>query len=236
MPKNKKGGKKGRRGKNVATGQKTLDLKADEVGTEYGVVTKLTGNRRALVKVLTMNENAPPKMKALLGKEIYGRIRKNMKRQKQFCNLGTIVIIGIREFQLDKADIVYAYNDDNDDVSALVSRGEIPEEYATHGQVQEYDDDGIEFVRDNIMTKEERDLQYLLSKVSELQEYYDLNNVDKTVDEEEVKDALKFKTYRSLFDITNLARKPSIPSYSKTDNIVNIIVDNDGNKIDFDDI
>lgn len=235
MPKNKKGGKKGRRGKNVAPGEKTLDLKANEIGTEYGVVTKLTGNRRALVKILTMNKNAPPKMKVLLGTEIYGRMRKGMKRKKQFCNLGTIVIIGIREFQLDKADIVYAYKDD-DDVSALVSRGEIPDEYSNIGNNNEKEDDGIDFIRDNIMTKEERDLQYLLSKVIELQEYYDLNNVDKTVNEEEVKDALQFNSYRSLFDITNLARKPSKSSYSKTDNIVNSIVDNDGNEIDFDDI
>lgn len=232
MPKNKKGGKKGRRGKNVAPGEKTLDLKANEIGTEYGVISKLTGNRRALVKILTMNENAPPKMKALLGTEIYGRMRKGMKRKKQFCNLGTIVIIGIREFQLDKADIVYAYKDD-DDVSALVSRGEIPEEYDTSCNTEEFDDDCIEFVRDNIMTKEERDLQYLLLKVGELQEYYDLNNVDKTVNEEEVKDALKFNTYRSLFDITNLSRKPS---HSKPDKVVDKIVDNDGNEFDFDDI
>jgi translation initiation factor 1A len=232
MPKKKKGGKKGRRGKNVATGEKTLDLKANEIGTEYGVINKLTGHRRALVKILTMNDNAPPKMKVLLGTEIYGRMRKGMKRKKQFCNLGTIVIIGIRDFQLDKADIVYAYKD-QDDVSALVNRGEIPEEYGHIGKNEEKEDDGIDFIRDNIMTKEERDIQYLLSKVCELQEYYDLNNVGKTVNEEEVKDALQFNSYRSLFDIGHLIKKPS---YSKPDKVVDKIVDNDGNEFDFDDI
>ena len=156
MPKKNKGGKKGRRGKNVAPGEKTLDLKANEIGTEYGVVTKLTGHRRALIKILTMNKNAPPKMKVLLGTDIYGRMRKGMKRKKQFCNLGTIVIIGIRDFQLDKADIVYAYKD-QDDVSALVNRGEIPEEYGHIGKNEEKEDDGIDFIRDNIMTKEERE-------------------------------------------------------------------------------
>ena len=232
--KNTKGGKKGRRGKNVDAGVKTLDIKANEVGTEYGLIVKLTGNRRTLVKVLTMNKNAPPKMKALLGKEIYGRIRKGMKRKKMFCNLGTIVIIGIRDFQLDKSDIVYAYKD-QDDISSLISRGEIPEEFGNVGAKKEKDDDGIDFIRNTIMTKEERDLQYLLSKVCELQEYYDLNNVDKTVNEEEVKEALEFNSYRSLFDIGHLLKKPVKKSYSKPEK-VDTIVDNDGDEIDFDDI
>lgn len=233
MPKKKKGGKKGRRGKNTSAGEKTLDLKANEIGTEYGSITKLLGNRRVMVKILTMNKNAPDKMKALHGKEIYGRIRKGMKRKKMFCNLGSIVILGIRDFQLDKTDIVYAYNNP-DDVSALISRGEILDEFGTLGEVVE--DDGIDFVRDNIiMTKEERDLEYLFRKINELQEYYDLNNCDKVANEQEVKDALQINTYKSLFNIDHLSKKLVSTSYSKPDKVIDKLIV-DGVDIDFDDI
>ena len=86
-------------------------------------------------------------------------------------------------------------------------------------------------------------IQEILDKISEKQEsitdvkfqniIYFMNNIDKTVNEEEVKDALQFNSYRSLFDIGHLIKKPS---YSKPDKVVDKIVDNDGDEIDFDDI
>jgi translation initiation factor 1A len=52
-----------------------------------------------------------------------GLIRGTMRR-RVWINIGDIVLIGLREFQPDKADIIHKYN--TDEARSLQSYGELP--------------------------------------------------------------------------------------------------------------
>lgn len=105
MPKNQKARKNS---KNKTTHTRTM-VYAEE-GQEYAQVTKVLGNRRMTCQCLD-------------GIERICVIRGSM-RKKYRVNLGDIVIIGLREFQDDKADIMYLYTPD--EVKLLHKQGEIP--------------------------------------------------------------------------------------------------------------
>eukprot|EP01007_Sphenomonas_quadrangularis_P000113 NODE_1051_length_1027_cov_174.204499_g872_i0.p3 GENE.NODE_1051_length_1027_cov_174.204499_g872_i0~~NODE_1051_length_1027_cov_174.204499_g872_i0.p3 ORF type:complete len:166 (-),score=32.77 NODE_1051_length_1027_cov_174.204499_g872_i0:476-973(-) len=111
MPKNKgKGGKNRKRGtnKNEAV-KRELILKED--GQEYAQVTKMLGNGR--IEAFCFD-----------GTKRLATIRGKM-RKKVWVNAGDIVLLGLRDFQDGKADVIAKYQ--ADEARALVKGGHIPE-------------------------------------------------------------------------------------------------------------
>merc|ERR1711881_243133 len=98
MPKNKgKGGKNRRRGKNEKFEEKReLEFKMD--GQEYAQVKKMLGNGR--LEAFCFD-----------GKTRLAIIRGKM-RKKVWVNQGDIILLGLRDFQDDKADVIQKYSAD----------------------------------------------------------------------------------------------------------------------------
>jgi len=111
MPKNKgKGGKNRRRGKNENEDMKR-ELVFKEDGQEYAQVTKMLGNGR--LEALCFDG-----VKRLC--HIRGKLRK-----KVWINQSDIILIGLRDYQDQKADVILKYSPD--EARSLKAYGEIPE-------------------------------------------------------------------------------------------------------------
>jgi len=140
MPKNKgKGGKNRRRGKNENEGLKR-ELVFKEDGQEYAQVTKMLGNGR--LEAMCFDG-----VKRLC--HIRGKLRK-----KVWINQSDIILVGLRDYQDCKADVILKYS--ADEARNLKSYGEFPEtvkinETVTFGE-EGFDDD-IEF--DDVDSSEE---------------------------------------------------------------------------------
>ena len=83
-------------------------------GQAYAKVTKMLGNNRCSTKDAD-------------GVERLAIIRGNMRR-RQWINVRDLVLLALRDFQDDKADIVHRYPDE--EVRRLVRYGEITKEFA----------------------------------------------------------------------------------------------------------
>ncbi|CAN0548898.1 unnamed protein product, partial [Ectocarpus sp. 8 AP-2014] len=132
MPKNKgKGGKNRRRGKNENEGLKR-ELVFKEDGQEYAQVTKMLGNGR--LEAMCFDG-----VKRLC--HIRGKLRK-----KVWINHSDIVLLGLRDYQDAKADVILKYS--ADEARNLKSYGEFPESVKINETVDfvggDLDDD-IEF-------------------------------------------------------------------------------------------
>ena len=112
MGKNLHGGSKHKRKKNSTTAKKR-ELPLAEPGCAYAKVVKMLGNKR--LTALCYND----------GKERLCKIRKAIKRN-QWISIGDILLIGLRDFQDSKADVLIKYTDD--EVSKLLHLKEIPSE------------------------------------------------------------------------------------------------------------
>lgn len=131
MPKNKgKGGKNRRRGKNANEGEKR-ELVLKEDGQEYAQVVRMLGNGRLEAQCFD-------------GKTRLAHIRGKM-RKKQWVNQGDIVLLGLREFQDSKADVIHKYS--ADESRRLKAQGEIPDSAAinTAGDVIDEKEDECAF-------------------------------------------------------------------------------------------
>ncbi|CAO3633502.1 unnamed protein product [Cunninghamella echinulata] len=111
MPKNKgKGGKNRRRGKNENEDNKReLDFK--EEGQEYAQVVKMLGNGRLEAQCFD-------------GVKRLAHIRGKM-RKKVWINQGDIILLSLREYQDDKADVIQKYTPD--EARQLKQYGELPD-------------------------------------------------------------------------------------------------------------
>ncbi|CDI98049.1 translation initiation factor eIF 1A [Echinococcus multilocularis] len=111
MPKNKgKGGKNRRRGKNENEGQKRALIYREE-GQQYAKVERLLGNGR-------LEAYCFDGVKRLC--HIRGKMRK-----KVWINSGDIILVSLRDYQDQKADVILKYL--NDEARTLKSIGEIPD-------------------------------------------------------------------------------------------------------------
>jgi translation initiation factor 1A len=111
MPKNKgKGGKNRRRGKN-ANEEEKRDLTLKEEGQEYAQVLRMLGNGR-------LEGNCFDGQTRLC--HIRGKMRK-----KVWVNQGDIILVGLRDFQDGKADVIQKYS--SDEARRLKSMGELPD-------------------------------------------------------------------------------------------------------------
>lgn len=110
MPKNKgKGGKNRRRGKNENDEKRELVFKED--GQEYAQVLRMLGNGRLEAQCID-------------GVKRLCHIRGKM-RKKVWVNTGDIVLVGLRDFQDEKADVILKYM--ADEARSLKAYGELPE-------------------------------------------------------------------------------------------------------------
>ena len=128
MPGKKKGNNKK---KNQLEGSKIRELELKESMEEYAKVVSLLGDRKITVKL----DN---------GTELLGCIPGKMKR-KCWIKVDDVVIVGIREYQEAKVDILHKYNDD--EVKKLIQYGEIPEIFGKSASSMDDNipDDGIDF-------------------------------------------------------------------------------------------
>ncbi len=131
---NKKGGKKGKKGKKPSHDDIERPLILKEENQEYCQVVKLLGNCRVEGNCFD-------------GKTRLCHIRGAM-RKKIWIKPGDIIIISLREFEDDKADIIYLYQ--AKEVKRLVKLGEIPETVKVTndleaGEHEGIDDIGIDF-------------------------------------------------------------------------------------------
>merc|ERR1712078_114526 len=110
MPKNKgKGGKNRRRGKNEGEEKRELIFKED--GQEYAQVLRMLGNGR-------LDAQCIDGVKRLC--HIRGKMRK-----KVWVSTGDIILVGLRDFQDEKADVILKYN--ADEARSLKAYGELPD-------------------------------------------------------------------------------------------------------------
>ncbi len=131
MVKNKgKGGKNRRRGKNDSDGKREITFKED--GQEYAQVTRMLGNGRLEAMCFDgVNRLC----------HIRGKLRKRV-----WIGVGDIVLLGLREFQDQKADIISKY--DGDEARALKSYGELPDTVQINAGA-DLMEEGAEFSDDN---------------------------------------------------------------------------------------
>ena len=111
MPKNKgKGGKNYKKGKKRDEGETRRDLLFKEDGQEYAQVLRMLGDGRLALSCYD-------------GVARTGLIRGTMRR-RVWINTGDIVLIGLREFQADKADVIHKYT--TEEARNLQAYGELP--------------------------------------------------------------------------------------------------------------
>ncbi|CAG5091095.1 Oidioi.mRNA.OKI2018_I69.PAR.g12853.t1.cds [Oikopleura dioica] len=111
MPKNKgKGGKNRRRGKNENEGAKR-ELILKEEGQEYAQVLKMLGNGRLEAMCFDGTKRLA---------HIRGKLRK-----RQWINTSDIILVGLRDYQDAKADVIMKYN--SDEARRLKNMGHLPE-------------------------------------------------------------------------------------------------------------
>uniref|UniRef100_A0A7S0BT27 Eukaryotic translation initiation factor 4C n=1 Tax=Rhodosorus marinus TaxID=101924 RepID=A0A7S0BT27_9RHOD len=126
MPKNKgKGGKNRRRGKNDNEDEKR-ELVFKEDGQEYAQVKRMLGNGRCEAACFD-------------GRQRLCHIRGKM-RKKVWVNTGDIVLIGLRDFQDQKADIILKYSPD--EARSLKHYNEIPDSTALNEALSDNEDQG----------------------------------------------------------------------------------------------
>lgn len=128
MPKNKgKGGKNRRRGKNENDVNKR-ELVFKEDGQEYAQVLKMLGNGRLQAYCFD-------------GENRLCHIRGKLRR-RVWINTGDIILVGLRDYQDNKADVILKYK--ADEARNLKTYGELPEN-AQINEAAEEDDVGVEF-------------------------------------------------------------------------------------------
>ncbi|KAG2545567.1 eukaryotic translation initiation factor 1A-like [Panicum virgatum] len=110
MPKNKgKGGKNRKRGKNEEDDDKR-ELVFKEDGQEYAQVTRMLGNGRCEAICV----DGTPRLCHIRGK----------MHKKVWIAAGDIVLVGLRDYQDDKADVILKYM--NDEARLLKAYLELP--------------------------------------------------------------------------------------------------------------
>ena len=102
-----KGGKKRRRGKNIV--EENTGLLKFEEGQAYGRIVKLLGNGRANVECYVWEVNKDTKKMEMNMRNCVGKIRGKLMKRMWMGN-DDIVLVGLRDFQDDKVDIIHKYN------------------------------------------------------------------------------------------------------------------------------
>ncbi|CAK5065570.1 unnamed protein product [Meloidogyne enterolobii] len=130
MPKNKgKGGKKRRRGKNENDILKRELVEKDGENQAYAQVQKMLGNGRLTAFCFD-------------GKQRLCHIRGKL-RKKVWITPGDIILVGLRDYQDEKADVILKYTPD--EARILKNVGQLPESTKLN-EGEEEDAGGVEFI------------------------------------------------------------------------------------------
>jgi translation initiation factor 1A len=105
-----KGGKNYKKGKKRDEGETRRDLLFKEDGQEYAQVLRMLGDGRLALQCFDNQART-------------GLIRGTMRR-RVWINTGDIVLVGLREFQPEKADVIHKYT--ADEARSLQAYGELP--------------------------------------------------------------------------------------------------------------
>ncbi|XP_045800679.1 eukaryotic translation initiation factor 1A-like [Trifolium pratense] len=143
MPKNKgKGGKNRKRGKNEADDEKR-ELVFKEDGQEYAQVLRMLGNGRC--EAMCLDNNGTKRLCHIRGK----------LHKKVWIASGDIILVGLRDYQDDKADVILKFMPD--EARLLKAYGELPDNMKLYVDCgggadddEENDIDCIEFENDDI--------------------------------------------------------------------------------------
>jgi len=111
MPKNMKSKKNSEKHEDASSKNRELVLKKDLEGTIYGKTSKILGDCNFMVFCFD-------------GTERLCHIRKSIKRGEKVM-VDTIVLVGLRDYQDSKGDIVYVYSRDQE--MLLRRTNEIPD-------------------------------------------------------------------------------------------------------------
>ena len=126
MPKNKRGGK-GHKKRTNQDNEHKRELIFKEDGQEYAQAVRMLGNGR--LEALCFD-----------GKTRLAIIRGKM-RKKIWIHAGDIILVGLRDFQDDKCDVINKYTPDES--RNLKAYGEIPEE-AKINEDEQFNEDGTD--------------------------------------------------------------------------------------------
>lgn len=124
MPKNEKGGKNFKRGKRPVTTVRQLIYKGED--QDYGLVKKKLGDCRFLV---VLQSDA---------RELVCHVRGKM-RKREWVNDEDIVLVGLRDFEEGKADILHKYT--AEDANVLRKQGTLSLKGAEKTENKEDEDD-----------------------------------------------------------------------------------------------
>lgn len=116
MPKNLIGGKKGKKKASKSFNVvKKIELKDEN--QEYAYIVKKLGNSRMIVSIISFNKD-------ISGKNLMATMRGALKRRRCKIYNGDIVLISLRSYQDDRADMILKY--DIDEIKELKQLNEIP--------------------------------------------------------------------------------------------------------------
>lgn len=152
-----KGGKKKRRGKNLNVNTRPMEYITEE--QQYGLVLRVLGNGRFLIKCFPKDINNMSS-----SKDIVCSVRGKMRR-RIYVNLNDIVIISLRDFQVNKGDIIHKYT--YDEANILKKKNLIPD---TENMSDKND---VNFEEDSNSEDEDINIDY---EIKETQKYKTKNN------------------------------------------------------------
>lgn len=75
---------------------------------DYGIVTNKLGSGRFMVRVNSVNEKGKNEEKKMMAR-LCGKFRKGSMKKMNIVDIGTVVLLGLRDYQDDMVDIVYVY-------------------------------------------------------------------------------------------------------------------------------
>ncbi|KAI3316868.1 hypothetical protein HD806DRAFT_541754 [Xylariaceae sp. AK1471] len=119
----KGGGKNRRRGKKEDGEASKRELTFKEEGQEYARIEKVLGGGRYHAQSLSASTTASTEGDESKSNGVFLAIRRGAFRKKVFINAGDVVLLALRDFQPDKADIVHKYS--ADEVRKLQGYGEV---------------------------------------------------------------------------------------------------------------
>ena len=127
-----KGGKNRRKCKRSKFTNDDKILEFKDTNQEYAFVVNRKGGPHVTLKLFPGD-----------GNEILGVIRGSM-RKRVWINSGDIVLVGLREFQKDKVDIILKYDDNQ--VRKLVQYGELTKHFVEDNKFVKNGEDFLESV------------------------------------------------------------------------------------------
>jgi len=144
MPKNTKGGNKAKSQKNSSGPKKNRDIPFPEEDDDshVAIVTKVHGDGRYLCQIVDPCGTQPQVYPVNLSKGVKSKYARGI-----IISIGTYLLISIREFQKDKGDIIFVYNDS--EISQLIDNN-----YIQIINVEKQEDEEIQF-SDVVENKEE---------------------------------------------------------------------------------